>query len=175
MLNCDIRELTEDVIRNAIGSQKVDIIVGGPPCQSYSTVGKRRLDERANLFLEYKRILEILRPKAFVFENVIGILSMDKGRLFRRIQSVFEELGYTLKYKVLDAVNFGVPQHRERVILVGIKGENYFVYPEETHGNNIPGKLPWVTYGDAISDLPAIKSGQTNNNYTTTRVVNTFT
>ncbi len=167
MLNCDIRELTEDVIRNAIGSQKVDIIVGGPPCQSYSTVGKRRLDERANLFLEYKRILEILRPKAFVFENVIGILSMDKGRLFRRIQSVFEELGYTLKYKVLDAVNFGVPQHRERVILVGIKGENYFVYPEETHGNNIPGKLPWVTYGDAISDLPAIKSGQTNNNYTT--------
>lgn len=167
MINCDIKELTEDIIRKAIGDQKIDIIVGGPPCQSYSTVGKRRLDDRANLFLEYKRILEIVQPKAFVFENVVGILSMDKGKLFQRVQSVFEELGYTLKYKVLDAVNFGVPQHRERVILVGFKGENNFVYPEETHGDNVPGKLPWVTYGEALCDLPSLKSGQCDNRYNT--------
>lgn len=166
MINCDIKELTEEVIRGATGGKKIDIIVGGPPCQSYSTVGKRQLDDRANLFLEYKRILEIVQPRAFVFENVVGILSMDKGRLFQRVQSVFEELGYTLKYKVLDAVNYGVPQHRERVILVGFKGENSFIYPEETHGDNVPGKLPWVTYGDALCDLPSLKSGQSNNSYT---------
>lgn len=167
MLNCDIKDLTEDVIRKAVGDQKIDIIVGGPPCQSYSTVGKRRLDDRANLFLEYKRILEIVQPKAFVFENVVGILSMDRGHLFERVQSVFQELGYSLKFQVLDAVNYGVPQHRERVILVGFKGENNFVYPEETHGDNIPGKLPWVTYGDALCDLPALKSGQEDNSYAT--------
>lgn len=71
-----------------------------------------------------------------------------------------------MKYKVLDAVNYGVPQHRERVILVGFKGENSFIYPEETHGDNVPGKLPWVTYGDALCDLPSLKSGQSNNSYT---------
>lgn len=165
MINCDIRELTEDEIRKTIGDQKIDIIIGGPPCQSYSTIGKRQLDDRANLFIEYKRILEIVQPKAFVFENVVGILSMDLGKLFQRVQNVFEELGYTVKYKVLDAVNFGVPQHRERVILVGMKGENNFVYPEETHGDNESGKLPWVTYGEALCDLPSIKSGQIDNSY----------
>lgn len=165
MMNCDIKELTEEVICKAIGDQKIDIIVGGPPCQSYSTVGKRQLDDRANLFLEYKRILEIIQPRAFIFENVVGILSMDKGRLFQKVQSVFEELGYTLKYKVLDAVNYGVPQHRERVILVGFKRTNNFEYPKETHGDNVPGKLPWVTFGEALCDLPSLKSGQSDNRY----------
>lgn len=167
MLNCDIKDLTADVIREATKGQKIDIIVGGPPCQSYSTVGKRRMDDRANLFLEYKRILEIVKPEAFVFENVVGILSMNKGRLFQQVQEVFEELGYNLKYKVLDAVNYGVPQRRERVILVGFKGENNFTYPEETHGEDNPSKLPWVTYGDALCDLPSIKSGQEDESYVT--------
>lgn len=165
MLNCDIKDLTEDMIKEATKGQKIDIIVGGPPCQSYSTVGKRQMDDRANLFLEYKRILEIVQPKAFVFENVVGILSMDKGKLFQRVQSAFEELGYTLKYKVLDAVNYGVPQHRERVILVGFKGDNNFSYPEETHGENDPNKLPWITYGEALCDLPSLKSGQEDDRY----------
>lgn len=165
VLNCDIKELTEETIGKATGGKKIDIIVGGPPCQSYSTVGKRQLDDRANLFLEYKRILEIVQPEAFVFENVVGILSMDKGNLFKRVQSVFEELGYSLKYKVLDAVNYGVPQHRERVILVGFKGKNDFEYPEETHGDHVPGKKQWVTYGEALNDLPSLKSGQGNNIY----------
>lgn len=165
MINCDIKGLTEEVIKKAVGNKKIDIIVGGPPCQSYSTLGKRQLDGRANLFLEYKRILEIVQPKAFVFENVVGILSMDKGDLFKRVQKEFMELGFTLKYKVLDAVNFGVPQHRERVILVGFKGDNVFEYPEETHGNNIVGKLNWVTYGQALGDLPSLQGGEENNNY----------
>ncbi len=162
MLNCDINSLTEEILEKALGGKKIDIVVGGPPCQSYSTLGKRQLDDRANLFMQYKRVLKILQPKAFVFENVVGILSMDKGNLFKQVQAEFEDLGYNLKYRVLDAVNFGVPQHRERVILVGFKGENNFVYPEPTHGE---GLKPYVTLKEAIGDLPVLKSGETKTIY----------
>lgn len=162
MINCDINDLTEEILEEALDGKRVDVVVGGPPCQSYSTLGKRKMDDRANLFLQYKRILEILNPQAFVFENVVGILSMDKGKLFKKIQSEFKELGYDLKYRVLDAVNFGVPQHRERVILVGFKGENNFVYPQPTHGE---GLKPYVTLKDAVGDLPVLKSGEKKNHY----------
>ena len=162
MLNCDINQLTEEKLQEVLKGKRVDLIVGGPPCQSYSTLGKRQMDERANLFMQYKRILTILTPKAFVFENVSGILSMDKGRLFERVKSEFESLGYQLKYKLLDAVDYGVPQHRERVILVGFKGENKFEYPQPTYGE---GLKPYITLEEAIGDLPSIKSGQTNNTF----------
>ena len=162
MLNCDINQLTEEKLKKILKDNRIDLIVGGPPCQSYSTLGKRQMDDRANLFMQYKRVLSILQPKAFVFENVSGILSMDKGRLFERVKSEFESLGYSLRYKLLDAVNFGVPQHRERVILVGMKGSNNFEYPSPTHGD---GLKPLVTLEEAIGDLPQIKSGQTNNSF----------
>ena len=164
MLNCDINDLTEEKLKEVLKDKRIDLIVGGPPCQSYSTLGKRQMDERANLFMQYKRILTILSPKAFVFENVSGILSMDHGTLFKRIKAEFESIGYTLKYKLLDAVNYGVPQHREGVILVGFKGINKFEYPAPTHGE---GLKPYVTLENAIGDLPCIKSGETNNSYAT--------
>lgn len=162
MLNCDIAYLTEEDLSEALNGRQIDIVVGGPPCQSYSTVGKRQMDERANLFLQYKRVLQILQPKAFVFENVVGILSMDKGRLFIRVQQEFEELGYSLKYQVLNAVNYGVPQQRERVILVGFKGNNPFEYPEPTHGE---GLIPYVPLKDAFADLPSLRSGESASEY----------
>lgn len=162
MLNCDINNVTEEDLKKALDGQNVDIVVGGPPCQSYSTLGKRKLDERANLFMQYKRILKLVCPKAFVFENVVGILSMEQGRLFKQIQSEFEELGYKLQYQILDAVDFGVPQHRERVILVGFKEVNNFIYPTPTHGKNLK---PYVTLKDAIGDLPILKSGEKKNTY----------
>lgn len=164
MLNCDIRNLTSEVLRQVLKGREVDVIVGGPPCQSYSTLGKRKMDDRANLFMQYKRVLEILRPKAFIFENVVGILSMDKGKLFAQMKSEFEDIDYTLQYKVLDAVNYGVPQHRERVILVGFKGINNFIYPAPTHGD---GLKPYVTLKDALGDLPVLKSGEKNTRYIT--------
>lgn len=162
MINCDINELTEEVIKKALGGKKIDVVVGGPPCQSYSTLGKRQMDDRANLFMQYKRVLSIIKPRAFVFENVTGILSMDKGCLFKNVQREFEELGYHLKYKVLNAVDYGVPQLRERVILVGFLNENKYEYPEATHGE---GLKPYVTLKDAIGDLPILMSGQTNDKY----------
>lgn len=162
MINCDINQLTEEKLKEILKGQKVDLIVGGPPCQSYSTLGKRQMDERANLFMQYKRILSILKPKAFVFENVSGILSMNKGNLFKKVKSEFESLGYELKHKLLDAADYGVPQHRERVILVGIKGKNDFEYPLPTHGDKLK---PYITLEEAIGDLPPIKSGQTDNSF----------
>ncbi len=162
MLNCDIKDINEEILSSVLGDRKVDIIVGGPPCQSYSTLGKRLMDDRANLFLQYKRVLSILQPKAFVFENVVGILSMDKGRLFELIKEEFRQLGYILKYQVLNAVNYGVPQQRERVILVGFKGYNPFEFPRPTHGE---GLKPYVTLKDAIGDLPVLKSGQASSEF----------
>lgn len=164
MINCDINDLTEDVIKEAIADQIIDIVVGGPPCQSYSTLGKRQMDDRANLFMQYKRILSIIKPRAFVFENVTGILSMDGGKLFKNVQREFAELGYELKFQVLNALDYGVPQVRERVILVGFLGENKFEYPVPTHGD---GKLPYITLREAIGDLPVIGSGESNNSYMT--------
>ncbi len=162
MLNCDISDITEEVLLSSLQGEKVDIIIGGPPCQSYSTLGKRKMDKRAKLFIEYKRILKILKPQVFIFENVVGILSMDKGNLFKEIQKEFEELGYSLKYKVLNAVDYGVPQYRERVFLVGVNGENNFNYPSPTHGENLKN---YVSLKDAIGDLPILKSGQKKDFY----------
>lgn len=163
MLQGDIKDLSENVLRQAIGNRTVDVVVGGPPCQSYSTLGKRQMDARANLFMEYKRVLCILHPRAFLFENVKGILSMDKGVLFEHVRKEFEDIGYSLQYKILNAVDYGVPQLRERVILVGFLGDNPFQYPEPTHGK---GLLPYVTLQDALKDLPALSCGEENTVYT---------
>lgn len=162
VLNCDISDLTKTALKKVLGKKNIDIVVGGPPCQSYSTLGKRKMDDRANLFKQYNRILGMLQPKAFVFENVVGILSMDKGQLFKQIISEFEELGYVVKHQVLNAVEFGVPQHRERVILVGFKGENNYIYPTPTHGEKLK---PFVTLKEAIGDLLTIKSGEKKDYY----------
>lgn len=162
VINRNIGEMTEECLREVLGDTRIDVVVGGPPCQSYSTLGKRQLDDRANLFLQYKRVLGILKPKAFVFENVTGILSMNKKALFREVQREFTELGYQLKYRVLNAVDYGVPQQRERVILVGFRGENPFEYPEPTHGE---GRKPYVTLRDALGDLPPLQSGQASERY----------
>jgi len=164
MINCDISKLTKDMIKETIKDNIIDVVVGGPPCQSYSTLGKRQMDDRANLFKQYKRVLNIIKPKAFVFENVTGILSMDKGNLFKNVQKEFEELGYQLKHKILNAVDYGVPQQRERVILVGFLNNNNFEYPSPTHGE---GLTPYLTLKDALGDLPVLDSGQTNNEYAT--------
>lgn len=162
MLNCDIGDITKEELTKRLKGNKIDIIVGGPPCQSYSTLGKRQMDKRASLFLQYKRILELVNPTAFVFENVVGILSMNKGKLFNDVQTEFSKLGYQLKYKVLDAADYGVPQHRERVILVGFKDQNAFSFPNTTHGI---GNHPYVTLKEAIGDLPVLKSGEESKEY----------
>jgi len=163
MLVCDIKNLTAEMLKKELLSQ-IDIVVGGPPCQSYSTLGKRQNDDRANLYKEYCRILTILKPKLFLFENVTGILSMNNGKLFRKVKECFKKIGYELKYQILNAADYGVPEIRERVILVGTKCKNTFEYPLPTHGNKT-GLKPYVTLEDALSDLPILESGEENVEY----------
>ena len=99
VIDCDIKEITADDLKKYIGNDGIDLIIGGPPCQSYSTLGKRQMDDRAHLFEEYCRILSIVKPKVFVYENVQGLLSMQKGKLIEIIKDRFRELGYDIKIK----------------------------------------------------------------------------
>lgn len=156
-----------------IKPQDIDIIVGGPPCQAYSTVGKRLIDDpRGSLFQEYYRVLKEFNPRLFLFENVKGLLSMQGGELLKTIISLFESLGYKVQYKVLNSADYGAPQIRERVIIIGSKLKTNFQYPKPTHYNpkdavSLFNKnlLPYPTLEDAIGDLPFIKSGEDSFEY----------
>jgi len=172
--NCDIKAFGLQNLQDDFHIQKGDIhlIIGGPPCQAYSTVGKRILDDpRGQLFQEYYRILKELEPQTFIFENVKGLLSMGKGELFQTIISLFESLGYTVYHKVLNSADYGVPQIRERVIIVGSKLPHKYLFPLPTHSNsnNLSESefKPYLTLAEAISDLPFIKSGEESFAYAT--------
>jgi len=129
----DIREYepTDDL--------EVDMIIGGPPCQTFSAAGRRSAgvkgttDPRGTLFQEYVRLLQKLKPKAFLFENVAGILGAEKGEAWKAIIEAFQDVGYKVHWKLLDSADYGVPQHRERVFIVGVK-EGEFKFPRPTHG-----------------------------------------
>ena len=174
MYNKDIKDFSLDDLTRDLGVKKgdIDIVVGGPPCQAYSTVGKRLIDDpRGKLFQEYYRILKELRPKLFVFENVKGLLSMQGGDLIKTIIALFESIGYHMQMRLLNAADYGAPQIRERVILVGTLDLKPFIYPKPTHYNPELGKpkdsslKPYVTLGEAISDLPSIKTGESATEY----------
>ena len=195
MINRKIQDLTEEEIIQTIGDETVDLIIGGPPCQSFSTVGRRRFDDKARLYTEYIRMLKIIKPRMFLFENVKGMLSMkeqipvtdendnpilnEKGEpvtepgdlIMDIIKETFADLGDGLGYtlvgeEVLDAVNYGVPQHRERVFLVGVRNDIReqikWEYPASTHGKD---GLPQITIREAISDLPEIEEGESTYAY----------
>nr|MCR5083085.1 DNA (cytosine-5-)-methyltransferase [Parasporobacterium sp.] len=104
---------------------KVDLFVGGSPCQSFSLVGKQRglEDTRGTLFYEYARLVKEIRPKIFIYENVRAILSNDEGRTWQVMQDVFTSLDYTWDYQILNAKDYGIPQNRERVFVVGFRND----------------------------------------------------
>lgn len=140
---------------------EVDYIVGGPPCQSFSAAGRRAggvagtNDARGELFNYYCKYVDHFKPKAFVFENVKGILSANKGNDFKLIMRSFEEVGYNLFWKVLNAVDYGAPQLRERVFLVGIRKDLdiKFQFPLPLFGPDSPDKTKYITTGECISSI----------------------
>ena len=138
--------------------EKVDFIIGGPPCQSFSKAGIRAAgakgtqDERGTLFEEYVRVLKKLQPKGFLFENVTGILSAEKGEAMRKITKAFRDVGYELSFLVLDAADYGVPQNRERLIMVGRKSGE-FKFPAPTHGVDSKGERPYYSAGRALKGV----------------------
>jgi len=124
-----------DLVQNIDGRKfkdKVDLLVGGSPCQSFSLVGKRRglKDARGTLFYEFARLIDEIKPKAFIFENVKGLLSHDSGKTWEVIQNTFKDLGYNYKYKVLNAKSYGIPQNRERLFVVGFRKNKNFTFPD---------------------------------------------
>ena len=137
---------------------KVDFIIGGPPCQSFSKAGIRAAgakgtkDSRGTLFEEYVRVLKQLKPKGFLFENVTGILSAEGGESMKQIISAFENAGYGLTYKVLDTADYGVPQNRERLILVGTRNCG-FKFPSPTHGVDSKNSISYYSSGEALVDV----------------------
>lgn len=111
----------------------VDIFIGGSPCQSFSIIGKKGglEDTRGTLFYEYARLINEIKPKVFIYENVPGMLMHDKGKTWQTIKNVFESLGYNVKYKILNAKDFGIPQDRKRLFVVGLKNNKVdFNFPE---------------------------------------------
>lgn len=175
MYNKDIKDFSISDLTTDLGLKEgdIDIVVGGPPCQAYSTVGKRLIDDpRGKLFQDYFRILQELRPRLFVFENVKGLLSIQGGNLIRQIRELFESIGYTVQLKLLNAADYGAPQIRERVILIGTLDSRPFDYPKPTHYDptamvNRQGLKPYITIGEALGDLPSIRSGERGEEYAT--------
>jgi len=147
------------------------LVIGGPPCQSFSLAGKRMgmNDDRGKLILEFSRVVHESLPRAFVMENVRGMLNWGKGKAIEAVLNEFKEpvkykdkeYHYNVCYKILNSSSYGVPQHRERLIIVGNRVGKTFQFPEPTHGPEkingsdffaIPTK-PYTTVWDAIGKL----------------------
>lgn len=137
----------------------IDMIIGGPPCQTFSASARRaggaagKLDKRGNLFESYVEIVHKLQPKAFLFENVRGILATNKGKDFHDIVSAFAAEGYTIEYRILDAEDYGVPQQRERMFIVGHRLGGPFLFPKPVYGPDSTKKTPYLKVGDVIAGL----------------------
>ena len=112
---------------------QVDLFVGGSPCQSFSLVGKQRglEDTRGTLFYEYARLIDEIKPKVFIYENVRAVTSHDGGKTWQKMQEVFKELGYSFTWSVLNAKNYGIPQNRDRLFVVGIRDDLEVIAPFE--------------------------------------------
>lgn len=152
------------------------VVLGGPPCQGFSTAGKRRSmdDARNHLFTQYAHILSILHPSAFIFENVEGLRNMKGGRVLEMIQRILSEVGYEIDVWRLNAADYGVPQKRRRVFLVGTRSSRPSVKRPLplTQINGPRDLLPRaplaVTTGEAISDLPPLTPGEDRSDETYT-------
>jgi DNA (cytosine-5)-methyltransferase 1 len=135
-----------------------DLMIGGFPCQSFSTVNpnKNTNDDRANLYKELVRILQVKQPKYFIAENVKGLMTLEKGEILKKVIEGFKAVGYTIKYKLLLASNFGIPQKRERLFIVGIRNDVKinFEFPENTHSDDMLfNKKSWIPLSMVIDKL----------------------
>jgi len=141
-------------------NQSIDLIVGGPPCQAYSVIGRSRSkdsmanDPRNYLYLHYVEFLKKYKPQIFVFENVPGIYTAKNGEHFANIKTAINDAGYTVEEKTLNAAQYGVLQNRKRVILIGWKKEFSYSYPDIPEQEN-----NYEVLSDLFSDLPHLEPG----------------
>lgn len=146
-LCADLTTLEPSDIDSRLDGKKVDVIIGGPPCQGFSVAGKRIIDDvRNTLYKRFVSFVEYFKPKAFVMENVPNILSMGGGIIRDQILFDFERIGYTVTHKVLTASDYGVPQNRKRAVFVGLLNHKEYSFPK-------PLESERVTSYEALSDL----------------------
>lgn len=168
-----LKYLFESIDINLSDNQKIAGVIGGPPCQAYSTIGrarnasKKETDERIYLYKYYIEFLKHYKPQFFVFENVKGLLSFkdtDGKLLFPKMKKEFEDIGYCLDYRIVNTQDYEIPQARERIIIFGVQEEQsslinqFFEKLEEL-------KTQPISLEEALSDLPKIKSGEEKNVY----------
>lgn len=158
----DITKINPLDVKKKIRNQRIDLIAAGTPCQGFSTSGKRNPnDHRNNLFKQLVKFLKVFRPKTFVMENVSGLLSMNGGSTFEKISSSFENLGYNVNHDILSASDFGVPQNRKRVFIVGTRKK----IPKSKLFRK-PRRKNKVSVKEAISDLEFLGINEKSSNYT---------
>jgi DNA (cytosine-5)-methyltransferase 1 len=156
----DVREIPGKRLLDAAGGH-VDLVIGGPSCQGFSTHGKRDPNDPRNyLFKEFVRLVREIRPSWVVMENVKGLLTYDRGRYRDEIHASFRRIGYRIESRVLRAVDFGVPQFRERLFFLATRTDLPITFPTPTHASPdvapMLGLEPYVTVRDAIGDLDPI-------------------
>lgn len=183
-----IRDLSAGEFASLTELDGVDVIVGGPPCQGFSSLRPNRnsnkSDHRNYLYLDFVEYVKFFRPKVFLMENVVGLLGETRGDLLRDIVGDFEALDFSVDFRILNAAHYGVPQKRERLIMVGVNKrlitEPFLDFPRPTHffnGRVIGTKLKdkyvtnategcrAITVMEAISDLPELAAGQSSDSY----------
>lgn len=179
VINTEITKKTIDKnffsIDEHLGSKKVDVIIGGPPCQAYSLVGRSRDpngmtgDKRNFLFRHYAEFLIRYKPKYFVFENVLGLLTAGNQQYLNEMLALFADIGYCADYKVLNAEEYGVLQRRRRVIIIGRKGKLKFQFPKPEIINN-----SWEIKKDLFADLPYLAPGEEMKIARYTKIINNY-
>lgn len=157
--NIDNNIICEDINKIDITTiPYADVVIGGPPCQSFSLAGKRNADDiRGQLVWKYIEIIDYIKPKAFVFENVTGLLSAknsEKEYVIDLLKKAFEKIGYKLTTKVINAADYGIPQRRKRIIIVGMKKDKEFIFPKATHNETGIGLKKFISVEEALGDLP---------------------
>ena len=192
-LSGDIRKVRRSDLASQFKIKKkgVDLIIGGPPCQGFSSIRPFRStnddDPRNSLFEEFASFVNYYRPKAFVLENVVGLATHKNGETIEIIEECFHALGYDCDWKILNAAHFGIPQKRERLVMIGVQrgGSIHFPVPTHSHSGSTIGHKDVrrmlapvgrgsfneqelesaITVMEAISDLPKIKSGEKAEKY----------
>ncbi len=149
----DIKKLSEKKLFTLLNGKRVDMVVGGPPCQGFSTVGRGEVEDTRNqLFKEFVRIVKLTKPRVILFENVTGLVAKKNENILKKIFEHFEKLGYNMDARVMSAEEFGVPEKRRRTIIVGVR-DGEWAFPLPSHGTRVK-KTP-VTVEKAFKNLKA--------------------
>ena len=149
----DLSEATGVELLERAGIDHADFVIGGPPCQPFSIVGKRQgaSDHRASLIDHFVRIVDEVQPSAFLLENVPNLARIEDGCILNEAKAALTRQGFAVEHRILSAADYGVPQNRKRLIILGVKGRSKPSFPERSHGTD---ERPFVSTAAAIGDLP---------------------